>query len=415
MLRTYVMGPTSSDMPSSSPQLQSLHCNANRLKASTNPDALFTHTIAGSVSRSVSALSTYPLDCVKTRLQCTSCLSSSPGLYRDLLLGVSGSLPGTFLSAIAYFLVDSTTRTYLSSPHSILGNRDSSDPLFHIASASLATVTSAFIRVPSDVLKHRVQARVYPSVSSAARGVIQTKGPLGVYAGFSATLLRDIPEAAIQFALFAKLNNHFCGGKDKAKKAHPTKLMALGGLAGVASALTCTPLDVIKTKLQCGSARSILGAVQDAVGGGRGICGLFAGAGPRVLQTGAASAIFFTFFELSKSHLKSRSHQGSPDKLSEGSSPHDHELSSSRRVLRMPTPVHLPMAITLTPEASWSGHSFHHLLHSSTWPASSSLDNVCWDVDDEGIEGVSLSGNSDSCASTLSSSSIWDCATPLEL
>lgn len=243
------------------------HATRDSVKHSIEAPALFNHVMAGSCSRAASTCLTYPLDTLKTRLQC--CSTSSSFIGKDLLLGISGSLPGTMASAAVYFLVDNLTRRYLSSPDSILGKRDPSDPIFHCTSASLATLASAFLRVPSDVLKHRVQARVYPSFSSAATGIIRSKGPMGCYAGFSATLLRDIPETAIQFALFAKLKQHFCSDSNctsSSKESLPCQMMLLGGAAGVASSFVCTPLDVIKTKLQCGSSRSIIGAV----GSGRG-------------------------------------------------------------------------------------------------------------------------------------------------
>jgi solute carrier family 25 S-adenosylmethionine transporter 26 len=373
---------------------------------SRHSDANYTNinTVAGACSRSASAVITYPLDTLKTRLQCGSSFS---GMQRDLLGGMGGSLPGTMGAALIYFAVDGLTRAYLSSPDSLLGQRDSSDPIFHCTSASLATLASALIRVPSDVLKHQVQAKVYNSVSSAAQGVIRSQGLRGCYSGFSATLLRDIPEAAIQFALFAKLKERFY--RQEGKKS-PAQMMLLGGAAGVTSALACTPLDVMKTKLQCGKAKSILGAMSEAMAGGRGIRGLFAGAGPRVLQTGMASAIFFTLFEASKSQLKVQWSQGSQG------------VSSGSKRVHMPQPSNHLALKAIFPAAHWSslGSSHHRPLraHNGFFCTSSS---VRWgeddeDDDDDEIEGVSVSGNSDSCLSTLSSSSsIWDYSTPLEL
>ncbi len=59
-------------------------------------------------------------------------------------------------------------------------------------SSSTAAMVSAFFRVPADVLKHRVQAYVYPSVAQAARTIMLRQGVRGFYAGFGATLLRDV-------------------------------------------------------------------------------------------------------------------------------------------------------------------------------------------------------------------------------
>lgn len=49
----------------------------------------------------------------------------------------------------------------------------------HVAASSLAAFTSAFIKVPADVLKARVQAYVYPDFPQAVRGIMHSQGLRG--------------------------------------------------------------------------------------------------------------------------------------------------------------------------------------------------------------------------------------------
>ena len=74
----------------------------------------------------------------------------------------------------------------------------SSDAFARVLSSAAAATTSALFRVPADVLKHRVQAYVYPSVHTAARSILAVQGLRGLYAGFGATLLRDVSRATRQ-------------------------------------------------------------------------------------------------------------------------------------------------------------------------------------------------------------------------
>ncbi len=168
-----------------------------------------------------------------------------------------------------------------------------------------------------------LQAYAYPSVLSATRDILSRHGARGLYAGFGATLLRDAPEFAVQFAAYAQLKKlrEAAGaasgatagaGQDRGKanagggsgSSSLAEHMMLGGAAGAVAALATTPLDVVKTQLQCGAAPSVAAAVRHVLRTA-GPAGLFNGLAPRLLQTTLCSAIFFTLFESSKAHLKS--------------------------------------------------------------------------------------------------------------
>lgn len=176
--------------------------------------------------------------------------------------------------------------------------------LVHIVSASAASCASALLRVPCDVLKHRVQAYMYTNVWQAAQAVWAQQGLRGFYCGFGATLMRDVPEMTIQFTVYEALRKagEDAAAKRGAKGTAATHPLLLGGVAGATAALFSTPLDVIKTQLQCNGFATPMAALQSVVQS-RGPMGLMAGLGPRVAQTALMSALFFTCYEVFKHQL----------------------------------------------------------------------------------------------------------------
>ena len=69
------------------------------------------------------------------------------------------------------------------------------------------------------------------------------KGISGLYAGYLATLLRNIPSAVIRFAVYEELKVYL-------GDSGWWRIMASGAVAGVASSVLTTPFDVIKTRVR---------------------------------------------------------------------------------------------------------------------------------------------------------------------
>ncbi|XP_068950275.1 mitochondrial glutamate carrier 2 [Petaurus breviceps papuanus] len=87
-----------------------------------------------------------------------------------------------------------------------------------------------------------------PSASVIAWELFRTRGLTGLYRGFGATLLRDIPFSVIYFPFFANLNH--LGINEATGKAPFAHSFASGCLAGSLAAIAVTPLDVLKTRIQ---------------------------------------------------------------------------------------------------------------------------------------------------------------------
>lgn len=115
--------------------------------------------------------------------------------------------------------------------------------------------------VPSEVLKTRLQLQGrynnpffysgynYKSTWHAAKTIARTEGVLALYSGYKATIVRDLPFSAFQFALyeqFRQLSMSFTNSTDIGLGLEVLTGVSAGGIAG---AVTC-PLDVVKTRIQ---------------------------------------------------------------------------------------------------------------------------------------------------------------------
>ncbi|XP_072510242.1 mitochondrial glutamate carrier 2 isoform X2 [Notamacropus eugenii] len=87
-----------------------------------------------------------------------------------------------------------------------------------------------------------------PSATVIAWELFRTRGLSGLYRGFGATLLRDIPFSVIYFPFFANLNH--LGINEATGKAPFAHSFASGCLAGSLAATAVTPFDVVKTRIQ---------------------------------------------------------------------------------------------------------------------------------------------------------------------
>lgn len=89
----------------------------------------------------------------------------------------------------------------------------------------------------------------YRSTLHATQTIIKEEGFTALFHGYRATLVRDLPFSALQFAFYEqeqKWAKEYVGGKDIGLGLEVLTGTMAGGLAGV---MTC-PLDVVKTRIQ---------------------------------------------------------------------------------------------------------------------------------------------------------------------
>ncbi|KAK2077325.1 hypothetical protein QBZ16_004959 [Prototheca wickerhamii] len=259
----------------------------------------------------------HPLDTMKVRMQTSgaagpaaSAGSTRPrGLARGLhefgtlYKGVFGAATGAGLIIGTYFAFYSTTKKFLRK------HTELPDGTVAFASGATAALGSSVVKVPLAVCIRSVQAGVYTNALVAAREIVRAAGPRGLFTGFLPTILEDVPDMAVKFAVYETVRNLH----SRLRGRHATTLedLVIGGVAGAAAAAATTPLDVVKTVMMtsASSRPTVLSATRHVLQEGGGARALFRGVGPRALSNGLNSAVFFCFFEAIRQILIKRQAQ----------------------------------------------------------------------------------------------------------
>ncbi|KAL8847804.1 MAG: hypothetical protein Q9221_007156 [Calogaya cf. arnoldii] len=224
--------------------------------------------LAGGLGGTSGDLLMHSIDTVKTRQQGDphlppkyTSLSSSyikilrqEGIRRGLYSGVTPAFLGSFPGTLIFFGCYEYSKRHLID----VGMNHS---LAYLASGFLADLAASVVYVPSEVLKTRLQLQGqynnphfksgynYRSTLHAARTIIKDEGFAALFYGYRATLFRDLPFSALQFAFYEQEQTwakQYAGSKDIGLGLEVLTASTAGGLAGV---MTC-PLDVVKTRVQ---------------------------------------------------------------------------------------------------------------------------------------------------------------------
>ena len=125
----------------------------------------------------------------------------------------------------------------------------------------LADLAASFVYVPSEVLKTRLQLQGrynnpffqsgynYKSTAHAARTIVRQEGFLALFYGYKATIFRDLPFSALQFAFYEQGQTWARQWKKSREIGLPLELLTGATAGGLAGVITC-PLDVVKTRIQ---------------------------------------------------------------------------------------------------------------------------------------------------------------------
>lgn len=172
------------------------------------------------------------------------------GLYGGALPALFGSFPGTVIFFGTY---EFTKRLLLDS--GINAN------LAYLSGGFFADLAASIVYVPSEVLKTRLQLQGrhnnpffqsgynYRNTGDALRTIVRQEGFSALFHGYKATIWRDLPFSALQFAFYEQeqaLAKQWVGQRDIGLSLEILTAATAGGMAGV---ITC-PLDVVKTRIQ---------------------------------------------------------------------------------------------------------------------------------------------------------------------
>ncbi|KAH9691946.1 S-adenosylmethionine carrier 1 [Citrus sinensis] len=281
---------------------------------------LFDCAIAGGTAGVFVEAALYPIDTIKTRLQavavtlfCITLAAHGGGKInlKGLYSGLVGNLAGVFpASAIFLGIYEPVKQKLLETfPENL-------SAFAHLTAGAVGGAASSLVRVPTEVIKQRIQTGQFTSAPDAVRLIVRREGLKGLFAGYGSFLLRDLPFDAIQFCIYEQL---LLGYKLAARRSLSNAENAIvGAFAGAITGAVTAPLDVIKTRLMVqGSANQYKGICDcvSTIAREEGISTLFKGMGPRVLWIGIGGSIFFGVLEKTKEVLAQR-HFNSQDSSS---------------------------------------------------------------------------------------------------
>uniref|UniRef100_A0A8C3RK54 Solute carrier family 25 member 48 n=1 Tax=Cyanoderma ruficeps TaxID=181631 RepID=A0A8C3RK54_9PASS len=178
--------------------------------------------------------------------------------------GMSFPLASVGIYSSVVFGVFSNTQRFLSRLRH--GDPAAAPSLADMTLASIvAGVISVGIGTPVELVKIRLQMQTQPYNKAAPplailgspvyrgpihclRTILQKEGIAGVYRGNVAMLLRDVPGYCAYFIPYAM----FCDWitPDGSISPNPFSIWVAGGVAGAVSWAVCTPMDVVKSRLQ---------------------------------------------------------------------------------------------------------------------------------------------------------------------
>ncbi|XP_073059093.1 S-adenosylmethionine carrier 1, chloroplastic/mitochondrial isoform X1 [Primulina eburnea] len=261
---------------------------------------LFDGIIAGGTAGVVVETALYPIDTIKTRLQAAH--GGGKIVLKGLYSGLAGNLAGV-LPASAIFL-----GVYEPAKQKLLRSLpENLSAVAHLTAGALGGIAASFVRVPTEVVKQRMQTGQFGSAPEAVRLIVSKEGFKGLFVGYRSFLLRDLPFDALQFCIYEQLR---IGYKLAARRdLNDPENAIIGAFAGALTGAVTTPLDVIKTRLMVqGSTNQYKGIVDcvQTIVREEGAPALLKGIGPRVLWIGIGGSIFFGVLESTKRLLAER-------------------------------------------------------------------------------------------------------------
>jgi solute carrier family 25 S-adenosylmethionine transporter 26 len=277
---------------------------------------------AGAIAGALANGLLHPLDTVKTVRQTSpvtftgtfSTMStiwqkSGPrGLYGGFGTAMIGAMPSSFVFFGTYEFVK--RRLHRRFADCSLEAR----ARIHMCAAASGNAASSLIFVPKEMIKQRLQASRVRGLSMGVRQVVRSalaeNGVRGLYAAYTATIMRNIPTTALNYFIYEELRLRL--GVSNETAAIRVRSMLCGAISGATSSVVMTPLDVVKTRLATGRYAASLGLRGSLVklATEEGLIGLFAGAKARIVGAAIFSAIGLSTYEACKYLLKCDDYAG---------------------------------------------------------------------------------------------------------
>ena len=177
-------------------------------------------------------------------------------------------------------------------------------PLTQFVCAAGAMIACSVVMIPGEVIKTRMQAGVATSLIGGITQTLKDSGIGGLFAGYYATLVRDIPYTMLELGLYENIKTIIRKYYKTEQLSQKDELFAAAVTGGITGFIT-TPLDLVKTKLmvQTSGAAGGYGGVIDALTSiykQGGIEALFVGSSARVAWLLPFTTIYLGVYEISK-------------------------------------------------------------------------------------------------------------------
>ncbi|XP_043720525.1 protein MITOFERRINLIKE 1, chloroplastic [Telopea speciosissima] len=301
-------------------KLQSASKGSSKVQTLIKNLSVFERALIGAGAGGIAGAFTYvcllPLDTIKTKLQTKGAAQMYKGTFDAIAKtfqtkgimgfysGVSAVIIGSTFSSAVYFGTCEFGKSILS--------KSSQYPAVLIppTAGAMGNIVSSAIMVPKELITQRMQAGAVGRSWEVLFRILEKDGVLGLYAGYSATLLRNLPAGILSYSSFEYLK---AAVLSRTKKGHlePFHSVCCGALAGAISASFTTPLDVVKTRLmtqvQVEAKNKVALGMHSGVSATvkqilkeEGWVGLTRGMGPRVLHSACFAALGYFAFETAR-------------------------------------------------------------------------------------------------------------------
>ncbi|KAJ0507101.1 putative mitochondrial carrier domain superfamily [Helianthus annuus] len=275
--------------------------------------SVFERALIGAGAGGLAGLFTYvclhPLDTIKTKLQ----TKGASKIYDNTLDAVVKTFQSKgilgFYSGVSAVIVGSTASSAIYFGTCELGKSvlsklpDFPSVLIPPTAGAMGNIISSAIMVPKELITQRMQAGAKGRSWEVLLSILEKDGVLGLYAGYSATLLRNLPAGVLSYSSFEYLKAAVLI-KSEQPNLEPFQSVCCGALAGAISASLTTPLDVVKTRLmtQIHSDKIAFGVSETVkhILKEEGLVGFTRGMGPRVVHSACFSAIGYFAFETAR-------------------------------------------------------------------------------------------------------------------
>jgi len=180
-------------------------------------------------------------------------------------------------------------------------------PQMQFVCAAGAMLACSLVLVPGEVIKTRLQTGMVSSLIQGITQAIKQDGIAGLFAGYYATMLRDVPYTMFELGLYENIKTLIRKTQKRNTLTQQEELAAAAFTGGFTGFVT-TPLDLIKTKLMMqstsggGQYKGVADAFSSIYKAG-GINGLFVGSAARVAWLLPFTTIYLGIYEACKRQI----------------------------------------------------------------------------------------------------------------